>query len=367
MSFSRTLARYFPAPKLLIPSVAGVDITDGSIKWVTLVSDAYGVRIGTFGQRKLPQGVVVGGGVKDMTQLTGILREMKKELGGVTHVHAALPEEGAYVFAMHVPSQSTYEEIQHIVEFELEGRVPIPLAQAVYDFDVIEKTTEGNIEIGVSAFSRDLTEGYVSVFGASGLTLMSLEIEARSVGRAICSSGGDKPVTLLADIGSERAGIAILKRGVPIFTSTVTAGGREMTNIVMGGLNLDEKQTELFKNEQGLLATDPAVKPVRDKLEKVADALAQEIARHYQFWDTRRNEHGERVTPVGQIYLVGGSANLRGLADYIASKVHAPTERPDVWRHVASLDEYIPPIDRRTSLQYVTSVGLALRGLPHYE
>ena len=101
---------------------------------------------------------------------------------------------------------------------------------------------------------------------------------------------------------------------------------------------------------------------MRSQLEKVADAIAQEVARHYRFWDTRRNEHGERVTPVSTIYLVGGSANLRGLAEYIASRVHAPTERPNVWHNVASFSEYIPPIDRRASLQFVTAVGLALRG-----
>ena len=32
--------------------------------------------------------------------------------------------------------------------------------------------------------------------------------------------------------------------------------------------------------------------------------------------------------------------------------------------HVASFDEYIPPIDRKHSLQYATAIGLALRGLP---
>jgi Tfp pilus assembly PilM family ATPase len=60
---------------------------------------------------------------------------------------------------------------------------------------------------------------------------------------------------------------------------------------------------------------------------------------------------------------VGGSANLKGLADYIAGRAQAPCERGNVWRNVASFDEYIPPIDKRRSLQYATAIGLALRGL----
>jgi len=362
MDFSRTIARYFPAPHLLIPRAAGIDITDGSIKWVSLTSESKGKRIDTFGQFTLAPGIVVGGAVRDTQQLADALREVKKHMRGITHVHAALPEEGAYTFEMNAPSGSSHSEIGNIVEFELDGRVPIPIEQAVFDFDVIGPHPDGGVEIGVAVFSRDLAEGYLSAFEKAGLTLLSLELEARSIGRAI-SGPDDDAVTLLADIGKERAGFAILKRGIPIFSSTVEAAGGEMTRIVKEGLHLGDKETELFKNEQGLLASDPVAATVRLQLESVADAIAQEVARHYRFWDTRRNEHGERVTPVGRIYLVGGSANLRGFAEFIAGKVHAPTERPNVWRHLASFDDYIPPIDRRSSLQYVTSAGLALRSM----
>ena len=69
------------------------------------------------------------------------------------------------------------------------------------------------------------------------------------------------------------------------------------------------------------------------------------------------------MTPVGRVLLVGGSANLKGLPDYVAGRVQAQTERGDVWQNVASFDDYIPPIDRQHSLQYATAIGLALRGL----
>ena len=67
--------------------------------------------------------------------------------------------------------------------------------------------------------------------------------------------------------------------------------------------------------------------------------------------------------PVERVYLLGGSANLKGFPEYIAGKVHAQTERPDVWRNAFSFDDYIPPIDYRTSLQYATAIGLALRSV----
>jgi hypothetical protein len=35
----------------------------------------------------------------------------------------------------------------------------------------------------------------------------------------------------------------------------------------------------------------------------------------------------------------------------------------DIWQRICNFDEYIPPIDRRTSLEFATAAGLALRGM----
>lgn len=360
MQLSRILARWFPTPHLLAPRAAGIDITDASIKWITLAKSHGGVRVVSHGYQSLAPGIVVNGAVRDARALAGALVGIKKKLGA-SHAHAALPEEGAYVFSMNVPTDSARREIVNMVEFELEGRVPIPMSQAVYDFDTIEKHHDGSgSEIAVVVFPKELAEGYATAFEAAGIQLASLEIEARSIGRAV-SDPADDPITLLVDAGKARTGFAILKHGVPIFTSTVEVGGGQMSETLMQTLSLSEADAEKFKNEQGLVVTDKNNAKGAEALEKIAAALAAEIVRHYHFWDTRRNEHGERVTPVGRVLLVGGSTNLKGITDYIAGKVQAMTERPNVWRNVASFDEYIPPIDRRTSLQFATAIGLALR------
>ena len=362
MHLTRTIARFFPAPRLLMPRAAGVDITDSSVKWITLTPLGDGFQIESFGSETIPAGVVQNGVIKDVQVLGEVLSTVRKRIGTV-YAHAALPEEGAYVFSMHVPGEASTVEITNMIEFELEGRVPVPVPDTVYDYDVIEGHQDGSgTEIGVVAFSKDIAAGYAAAFKAGGIELLSLEIEARSIARAVMDPRGTDPITLLVDTGMSRTGFAILKRGIPIFTSTVEVGGAQMTKVVMELLNVDEKEAQVFKNEQGLVVVDQSKAKVTEALTKVATGLADEVSRHYHFWDTRRNEHGERVTPVEMVLLVGGSANLKGITDFIAGKVHARTERPNVWRNVNSFDVYVPPIDRRTSLQYATAIGLALRG-----
>jgi Tfp pilus assembly PilM family ATPase len=192
--------------------------------------------------------------------------------------------------------------------------------------------------------------------------LVSLEIEARSIARALWGGDND-PITLLVDFGLARTGFALLKNGIPIFTSTVDVGGDAITQAVLNKLRLAPEQANLFKNEQGLSATGPEYKETVEAMVSTATALSEEIAKHFHYWDTRRDSHGERVTPVGRVLLVGGSSNLEGLPAFISGKIQAPVERGNVWNNICTFENYIPPIDFRSSLQYATAIGLGLRGI----
>jgi len=354
------LTHAFPTPQLLMPRAAGVDISDASVKWLVLSGADTSYRVHTYGELPLKPGIVESGIIRDVAGLSDALRVMKKELGGISCAHAALPEEAAYVFGMHAPFGTSRQQVLRMIEFEFEDRVPIPPAAAVYDFNVLEPASSE--EISVVVFPRDVAAAYAEAFDGAGISLLSLEVEARSIARAVTSGEPDEPITLLVDFGRERTGFAVLKQGLPIFTSTVQVGGESMTNaLIQSGLTPEDAET--FKNERGLIADAGDKSPGIEAVSGTASALADEVARHYHYWDTRRNEHGDRMTPVGRVLLVGGSANLLGLDDYIAGRVQAPCGRGDVWKHVASYDEYIPPIDRWRSLQYATAVGLALRGL----
>ncbi len=358
------LARWFPIPKMLLPLTVGVDISGTAIKWIVLSGEANERRVLSFGQESISEGIIVNGIVQDVSALAQVLGEMKKKLGGIEFAHAALPEEAAYVFSMHIPENSSRKQALSMIEFELEDRVPIAPADALYDFDVIMKNNDGvGVEIGVVVFPRDLAESYAEVFQLAKMRLCSLEVGANSIARAVSKGSLGDPVTLLVDFGRFRTSFAILKRGKPIFTSTVAIGGETIDKAIMQKLSLSREDITTFKNEQGFLAKGGKVAPGVEALSGTVAALADEVVRHYQYWDTRRNERGERVTPVERVFIVGGGANLRGLTDYIAARVQAECTRPNVWQNVCSFDDYIPPIDRRESLQYATAIGLALRGI----
>ena len=350
-------------PGLLMPRAAGVDISDSSIKWLTLVPAEHGLHVQTYGDIPLASGIVINGVIHNVAALGDVLKSVRKELKGVTCAHAALPEEAAYVFSMQIPGGTPRAQVLGMIEFEFEGRVPIPPSAAVYDYSVISRDDAGSEEISVVVFPKDVAQAYVDAFDRAGISLLSLEVEARSIARAVSSSDDDEPITLLVDFGRARTGFAVVKRGVPIFTSTVEVGGDLIDRLLVGKLAMTHEAAEQFKNDEGLLAAKNGKSPQLEAVSGAAAALADEVARHYHYWDTRRNDRGDRMTPVGRVVLVGGNSNLRGLSDYISGRVQAKAFRGNVWRHVTTFDDYVPPIDKHNSLQYATAVGLALRGI----
>lgn len=354
---------FFPVPHLLAPPSMGVDISDSSIKWLVLEQAPHGFRVARFGDTKLPAGIVVGGAVRDTAALGVALAPLVEASGGVRYAHAALPEEAAYVFSMHAPHGSTRDQILKMIEFEFEGRVPIKPSAAVYDYDIIDEHDAAGIELAVTVFPKDLAESYAAAFSASNIELLSLEIEARSIARAVSTGKPDEPITLLVDFGGTRTGFAVLKRGIPIFTSTVEVGGNAMLRGLADKLGISYEEAQELNNEEGLTPKTLKAKQAAEVLTMTAAVLADEVTRHYRFWDTRRDERGDRMTPVERVLLVGGNANLKGLGSYIAGRVQAPTERGNVWLRVGTFDEYVPPIDWRASLQFATAIGLALRGV----
>lgn len=364
--FSSLLSRTFPTPKFLTPLVAGVDISDKSLKWIILDRTPREVRVLSYGAIELPEGTVNHGVIENGNALAQVLIQAKDIWGDISCAHASLPEEAGYVFSMRVPKETPRDQVLRMIEFELDDRVPIAASASVYDYDIIssredENNNENDMEIGVVAFPRDLAHQYADAFANADIQLLSLELEPRSAARAVLEKYDSETVTMLVDFGRARTGIAVIKQNVPIFTSTVEVGGDAITRAVMQQLHLSPSDAEIFKNNDGLTPKSKSRSLGAEAVIGPASALADEIARYYHYWDTRRNEHGTRMTPVGRVILIGGSANLNGLAEYIASRIQAPTAYGNVWQNVLSFDDSIPPIDRRTSLEYATAIGLALR------
>lgn len=358
-SLSLRLSHLFPPPRFLAMPALGLDVSDASIKVVEFKDSARGLHLGRWGSRPLPPGTIVGGKIQDIKTLMSELTAIRKEMG-FTFVHASLPEQQAYFFKTEVPPDIKFSRVRQVVEFKLESNVPIPIQDAIFDYDLLElRRGDAHIDVGVTVYPREAVEKYTSALTGAGIVPLSLEIEAHAIERAVIGTRDDG-THMIIDFGETRTGVAIVHRSMLVFTSTIEVRGRELTKAIVNTLKVDADAAVRFKNERGLLKSGDNAE-LSSLIVSIVTSLKEEIERHLSYWQSRQRGDEKHYADVESIVLCGGNANLAGLPEYLSESLRLPVVRGNVWRNVLSFDDVVPEIDQAHSLSYATAIGLALR------
>jgi Tfp pilus assembly PilM family ATPase len=86
--------------------------------------------------------------------------------------------------------------------------------------------------------------------------------------------------------------------------------------------------------------------------------IVEELAIRISYWNTKDIAHEDRQ--IQSVILCGGSVNMKGLPTYLTATLQVDTARANVWQNAFSIEDSVPPIDRRHSFGYATAIGLAL-------
>ncbi|MCX6757335.1 MAG: pilus assembly protein PilM [Candidatus Nomurabacteria bacterium] len=350
--------KFFPIPHFLSQPSFGLDISDQSIKFVEFLETHKGLRIGRFGERPIPVGVIESGKIIESKHLKEILLLLKKEYG-IKSVRVSLPEEQVYLFKLKIIKESTVD-IRQTIEFSLEEHVPIPPTDLVFDYEIF-KEDEKNIEVEVTTAPKQIIESYLSIFRDCGLNVSSFELEAQALARAVILDK-DLDTYMIVDLGKQRTGISVVSNNIVIFTSTVDAGGVMLTNLIEKNFKISFLDAENMKVKYGL-SRSSGNQEVFSVLLNGVSIIRDEISKHFLYWHTHKDEDGEVRPKIKKIILCGGDSNLIGFAEYLSISMKQNVEIANVWRNVISPDEYIPEMSFQDSLSYATAIGLALRDL----
>src|SRR3989344_2237853 len=352
------LTRIFPAPRYLKMPAIGVDISDRSVKYASFVERNGAHRLRRFGEHTIPEGVIAKGKIVQPDALGDVLRALRREVR-TDIIRASLPEEHAYIFQTTIPTETQEQEIRTMLEFQLEEHVPVPVRDAVFDYEfLLPLPGHTHREVTVSVYSKTIVAGYIDSFVKAGFTPLSLEVEARAVARATIPEG-DAGTYMLVDFGSLRTGIAIFSRGSVCFTSTVAIGGEPLSTTIRDTLKVSDAEVEKIKNEQGLRVKDNPELAL--SMQGAISSLRDEISKHLNYWHTHMDAVGTAMPPVEKKILCGGSSNLAGLSEYLSANLRITTTVGNVWTNAFSFDDVIPELDHAHSLGFAATFGLALR------
>jgi len=341
--------------------VAGIDISDEIIRFVTIKETPKGLEIDEFGEYVLPKGTIRNGEIQNSKVLHKYLLTLKKE-HGIHFARVSLPEEKAYVIRLQIPQMSR-KEIRGSIELQFEEQVPIPVSEAVFDYDII-KETDKEIEISLFALPRETSESHLEVFSGTGITPLEFEIESEAIARAVVSEG-DKGTFMIVDFERTKTGISIISEQAVRFTSSLQIGGNALIEAAAEQLKISSKEAEDIVQEKGVSVErkkEEKDEEIFMSLIPVLSTLRDEINKHYIYWQTHNDQYGKPHPKIEKLILCGEGAMVSGIADYLSAGMRTTVSLADTMMNIRSSEMYIPEMEYTESFKYVTAIGLAL---PH--
>jgi type IV pilus assembly protein PilM len=358
--FKNLYNKFFPTPKFLMASSFGLDISDKSLKFVELVPGNGGIKLGRYGERQIPAGIIESGKIKDSKKLEQVLLDLRKE-EGIRFVRVSLPEEQVYLFQL-VLAKNGLKNVREGIELALEEHVPIPAQDSIFDYELLSED-EQKLELQVAAIPQNVIENYLSVFRNSLISVQSFELEAQAIARVVIKKG-DPETYMIVDFGQTRTGIFIVSHGVVVFTSTLNLGGQMLNDMIKKNFNATDAEAEKMKEQYGL-ERNIENKEIFSVLLNSVSVLRDEIVKHLFYWQTHKDEEGRDRPQINKIILTGGDANLIGLSEYFSISTKNKVELGNVWSNIIDTTKYTPEITFRHSLAFAAALGLALGDFEH--
>jgi len=355
-SLNRFFLRFFPVPTFLSTSSFGLDIGDESLKFLELINTKDGLRVGRHGERNIPPGVIEAGKIKDPKKMEEILLGLRKEIG-MKSVRVSLPEEQVYLFQLKLGKLGLVN-IRESIELSIEEHIPITAEDTIFDYEIISEDAQ-NFELQVAAIPKNVIESYLSLFKNTQIRVLSFELEAQAIARAVVKKG-DLETYMIVDFGEKTTGIFIISRGVVMFTSTLDVGGVMLNDMIAKNFKISTVEAEKMKKKYGL-QRNTENKEIFSVLLNSVSILRDELVKHFMYWHTHKDEDGKNNPPINKIILCGGDSNLIGLSDYFSVSMKSRVEMANVWINIVNTEDHVPDMSFKQALSFAAAIGLALR------
>lgn len=310
--------------------VAGLDIGDHSIKFAEIKKVGHGYELVQFAILPTPQEAKAGESIADHLSLAPALNKLmdmyKRKLPKV-----ALALSGNSVLIRHfILPPMPEDEMAEAVKFEVEANLPIPISELVVDFIKVGEVEEGalkRIEVMVVAVRKEIVNRFAQTVSTTGLEPVRMDIEPLALLRTLglCEDIENLGSFAIVNIGSNSTNISIFENTTLRFSRGIASGGHKISSVLTNRLGLSYEQAAASKEDINVntvvdfeaLSEDNKAAIIRPVLED----LFMEINRTIEFYQAKYRESNIR-----KMFLCGGSASLKGLADLAASRLAVETK-----------------------------------------
>jgi len=334
-----------------------LDISDNSLEVMECQRDFWGrYVIKKINRVSLEKGIIINGEIKNANALLKAIKKLlssaKPSAISTYNCFLSIPENKVFTHIFHVPADLKDADIEDFLLNQSEGIIPFNRETVISDYKIVDQNEKEKI-VFYAAAPRKLVQDTLAILKDAKLNVLLIELESYSVARSLLSKADGKDVNMILDIGGNFSNIAIYdKQGLKLTVSLPMAGNQFTKEIRTKAKLTTAKATDL-KTKEGLNSSNKmAVKALKDSLDKIVE----EIIRSVNYFEKTTDQKFKKII------IVGGSAKLPGIVDYLKDKTGLLVEIGNPWHRLKKSPEVLKIFTKSKGMLYSTVIGLMLRG-----
>jgi type IV pilus assembly protein PilM len=346
-------------------SFLAVDFGAGSLKVAEFeINEAGGLRLKSFSIKPLG----LEGSQESSREATALkaLREVLAETGTKARdINVCAP--GFQVFSKFVKLPPVDAgKVTQIIQYEAQQNVPFPLAEVVWDYQILGSSTGGELEVLLVAIKSEVVEGLFRMAEEANLRLQLCDVSPAALCNAFRYNYGDlQDCTMLLDIGAKTSNLLFFENG-KVFSRSISLGANSITQDFGHEAKLKFEIAEQKKVAEGFVSLGGAYEEPESEHQAAIAKIARQFMTklHIQVNQTKQFYRGQQggSEPV-RLFLSGGASIMPYTAQFFAEKLNVPVEYFNPFRNV----QIDPAVNLEELARVAHSlgevVGLGLRNL----
>jgi len=309
---------------------------------------------------ELPDGVVVGGELRDVEGLATALKELfAKHKLPKRGVRLGIANNRIGVRTFEITGIDDPRQLANAIRFRAQETLPIPLEEAVLDWQVLSEHVDPESGQAVRRVLlvvayRELVDRYVMACRQAGIKLAGIDLEAFAMLRALSAPpAADAPeatgAQVVVNVGHDRSTFAVSDGRVCEFTRVLGWGGQSLSVAIARALDMTPSEATPIKHALSLVATYAPPEGVsvesmniaREAVNRELQSFARELVSSLRFYQNQPGSLG-----IGELVLTGGTAHLPGFADElnrligVRVRVGDPLNRVEIAKKFREPDDY---------------------------
>lgn len=309
--------------------LVGLDIGTSAVRAAEVSVGADSATLHRFGQIALPDGAVRDGEIVDGEAVTAAIKQLWRQVRfSNKRVAIGVANQRLVVRQVELPWLPE-KELRKSLAFQVSEFIPMPIEQAVLDFDAPEEFTDDEgrrmLRVLLVAAGKDMVLAAIDAVTRAGLQAVRVDLTPfailRSLGGGGSALGLDSDGEAIIDVGADVTNIVVHRGGQPRFVRVLMLGGRDLTDAMAERMGVDMADAEAAKLTMQLPAgpATPDTHPAGRALDAAANQWIDELRQSLDYYMSQPGS-----VRIRRLVLTGGGSQLDGLPQRVATGTRLP-------------------------------------------